>query len=136
MGKKKKSVSQVVISQSDTSDDPKPEPNVKLEETPPTAENSITSDNAVTILPTEETQAPSEQLIKENTPILSDSEETHVSTPENDKKEQHEEDESKTVETTTSSENSVELKEIQIKPEDEPIQPTKKNCSKAWCIIL
>lgn len=132
MGKKKKSVSQVVIAQSDTSDDLKPETDAKLEETK-LEENEI----SITAPPAEETcqiQMAEKEQLNEDTPILSNTEDIGEPKPENDKNEQ-EEDDSKTVETTT-SENSVELKEIQIKPEDEPLKKTKTNCSKGWCMIL
>ncbi len=139
MGKKKKSVSQVIV-QSDNSDDLKPETDTILEETEKTttAEILMPVENALT--PTEDNTSPIQTVEKEeknqlteDAPILSKTDDV-VAEPkaENDKKEQ--ENESKTVETTT-SENSVELKEIQIKPnEDEPI--TKTNCSKGWCMIL
>ena len=140
MGKKKKSVSQVVIAQSDTSDDPKPETDTKLEETKleknenTTTEISITTENAPSTEETCQIHTTKKEQLNEDTPILSNTEDAVEPKPENDKKEQ--EDESKTVETTT-SENSVELKEIQIKPnEDEPIKNTKTNCSKGWCMIL
>ena len=139
MGKKKKSVSQVVIAQSDTSDDLKPETDTNLEETKLEENEKNTSEISITTpTPTEETcqnrTAETEQL-NEDTPILSNTEDAVEHKPENDQKVDEVKEESKTVETTT-SENSVELKEIQIKPEDEPNKKTRTNCSKGWCVIL
>ncbi len=138
MGKKKKSVSQVVIVHSDTSgDDPKPD-TILDEPEKTTAEISMPADIAPPT-PTEDTTSPiqtaEKEQLHEEAPILSKTDDVVAEepAPENDKKEQK--DELKTVETTP-SESSVELKEIQVKPEDEPNKKTKTNCSKGWCMIL
>jgi hypothetical protein len=140
MGKKKKSVSQVVIAQSDTSDDLKPETDAKLEETKLQENEKNTSEILITTPPAEETcqiQMAEKEQLNEDTPILSNTEDVGEPTPENDKKVDEVKEESKTVETTTSSENSVELKEIQLNPqEDEAIKKTKTNCSKGWFRIF
>ncbi len=130
MGKKKKSVSQVVIHSDTSGDDPKPD-TILEEKEKTSAEISMAIST-----PTEDTTSPIQTTEKEpeEAPILSKTDDVVAEpAPENDKKEQ--EDELKTVETTP-SESSVELKEIQVKPEDEPIKKTKTNCSKGWCMIL
>ena len=158
MGKKKKAVSQVVIAQIDEMDELKQETGnlntydnaIQPEETPQstqtTEKESIKEDTPILsnieVVATLDEVKPEndqgddqvkpendqgdDQVKPENEQIINDEPK-----PENDQGD----DESKTVETTT-SENSVELKEIQIKPDDDPIKTKKTNCNKGMCTIL
>lgn len=136
MGKKKKAVSQVVIEQSSADDEgPKPENDIKLEEILTTENNTTTSDNVPVVEETQQNLTAENAELNEDTPILSNTEDVVEPKLENDQKVDEVKEESKTIETTT-SENSVELKEIQLNPQDEPIKKTKTSCSKGWCMIL